>query len=216
MDYSYDNLGYGVRLFAPDGQDVFLQDEAAYQFLDELHGALDTWVQTEAFPTPDDLEQWYLSQYFETPQQPTSQFALRLVNPPLNVLRCIDKNLPAVIPSSLTVEENCVGSFVLMVPSWEFFVDTIARYYPHILRELLPCITFDSVQQIYVVSDTATDWILDTLPIRIGSPSIRDSLLDVYYIPVTIPNWADFIEAANNTLITFDLREFVRRIRFKV
>lgn len=218
MDYNYDNLGYGVRLYAPDGsQDVFLQDEAASSFLDELYGALDTWVQTEAFPTPDDLEQWYISQYFETPQ-PTPQYKLRLVNPSDQTLRYMDKYLPVIMPSTI---EKDGDSFVLTVPSWEFFVDTVVRYFDDVLCELLLCIQLDNTpQQIYVVQDINADWILDdvkeTLPIRIGSPSIRDSLLDVYYIPVTIPNWADFIEAANNTLITFDLLEFVRRIRFKV
>ncbi|MCA6430337.1 MAG: hypothetical protein IM613_12960, partial [Cytophagales bacterium] len=122
MDYSYDNLGYGVRLFTPDGsQDVFLQDEAASSFLDELHGALDTWVQTEAFPTPDDLEQWYISQYFETPQQPAPQYKLRLVNPSDQTLRYMDKYLPVYIPS--TVEKSGdVGLYILTVPSWESFI----------------------------------------------------------------------------------------------
>jgi hypothetical protein len=221
MDYSYDNLGYGVRLFTPDGsQDVFLQDEAASSFLDELHGALDTWVQTEAFPTPDDLEQWYISQYFETPQQPAPQYKLRLVNPSDQTLRYMDKYLPVYIPS--TVEKSGdVGLYILTVPSWESFIDTVAREFYNILSDILLCIQFDNTpQQIYVVQDINADWILDdvkeTLPIHIGSPSIWDSQLDVCYTPVTIPSFSDFIQTIVDILTIDELQSFVPRIRFKV
>lgn len=219
MDYSYDDLGYGVRLFAPDGsQDVFLQDEAAYQFLDELLNALDTWVQTEAFPTRDDLEQWYISQYFETPQ-PTPKYKLRLVNPSDQTLRYMDKYLPVYIPS--TVEKNDIGVYILTVPSWESFIDTVAREFYNILSDILLCIQFDNTpQQIYVVQDINTDWILDdvkeTLPIHIGSPSIWDSQLDVCYTSVTIPSFSDFIQTIVDILTIDELQSFVPRIRFKV
>lgn len=218
MDYNYDNLGYGVRLFAPYEQDVFLQDEAAYQFLDELHGALDTWSKTEAFPTPDDFQNWYISQYFETPQPTTPKYKIRLVNPPLKLLRYISKNLPIIMPSTI---EKDGDSFVLTVPSWEFFVDTVVRYFGDVLCELLLCIQFDNTpQQIYVVQDTTTDWILDdvkeTLPIHIGSPSICDSQLDVAYDVVTIPSFSDFIQTIVDILTIDELQSFVPRIRFKV
>ena len=62
--YNYIDLGYGCKLIAPDGTDVFMQGDEYSDFDAELERAAENYKPSQTFPTFEDLQDALIDPYF--------------------------------------------------------------------------------------------------------------------------------------------------------